>query len=84
MNVIYRDLKPENILLTGDGHLKLSDFGLSKMLKFDNQRADTSCGTPDYLAPEVVMSQNGYTKTCDFWSLGCLIYEMFTGRPPLY
>lgn len=71
--VIYRDLKPENILLTETGHVKLNDFGLSKVLRDDYERAETQCGTPDYVAPEVLLGRP-YTYTCDFYSLGCLIY----------
>ncbi|CAD8138383.1 unnamed protein product [Paramecium octaurelia] len=83
LNVIYRDLKPENILLNQSGHIKLSDFGLSKILDDFNDKADTCCGTIDYLAPEVLGGE-GYSFTCDFYSLGCLIYEMYFGMPPFY
>ncbi|CAD8055713.1 unnamed protein product [Paramecium sonneborni] len=83
MNIIYRDLKPENILVNQSGHIKLSDFGLSKILENYNEKAKTCCGTIDYLAPEVLGS-DGYTYTCDFYSLGCLIYEMYFGKPPFY
>ena len=80
--IIYRDLKPENILLDGFGHLKLADFGLSKfVLNNDNNRAYTICGTPEYLAPEI-LSGVGYDKTVDWWSLGCLIFEMLCGISP--
>lgn len=81
--IIYRDLKPENILVTADGHLRLTDFGLSKVLR-NEDRAYTMCGTPEYLAPEVVLSKDGYSYSCDFWSLGCVIYEMLIGFPPFY
>ncbi|CAK85035.1 unnamed protein product (macronuclear) [Paramecium tetraurelia] len=83
LNVIYRDLKPENILVSESRHIKLSDFGLSKILENDNEKAKTCCGTIDYLAPEVLVN-DGYTFTCDFYSLGCLIYEMYFGKPPFY
>jgi serine/threonine protein kinase len=80
---IYRDLKPENILIDIDGHIKLTDFGLSKIVlsKKDDERAFTICGTPEYLAPEVIMDK-GYDKTVDWWSLGALFYEMLTGFSP--
>jgi len=82
--VIYRDLKPENILLTDDGHICMTDFGISKEgLLADNDRTATFCGTPEYLAPEVLEGK-GYTKAVDWWSFGTLMYEMLTGLPPFY
>lgn len=78
LNTIYRDQKPENIQLDEDGHIKLTDFGLSKK---GVMRASSFCGTPQYLAPEVLKRQN-YNKMVDFWTLGCLIYEMLHGTPP--
>ena len=80
-NMIYRDLKPENILLDSKGHLKLTDFGLSKMLKSSKDKAFTICGTIQYIAPEMLLNK-GYDKNIDWWSLGCLIYEMFVGKFP--
>ena len=81
-NCIYRDLKPENVLLDKDGHIKLADFGLSKiMLEKNKAKAFTLCGTPDYLAPEI-LEDKGYDKTVDWWSLGALIYEMLVGYSP--
>ena len=82
-NMIYRDLKPENILMDSNGHLKISDFGLSKILDNPYDKAYTLCGTPQYLAPEILKNQ-GYDKTVDWWSLGCLLYEMVTGILPFY
>ena len=80
-NMVYRDLKPENILLDSKGHVKLTDFGLSKILEDEDDKAFTLCGTPQYLAPEVLLKK-GYDKMVDWWSLGCVMYEMLMGRLP--
>ncbi|KAL2272260.1 hypothetical protein FJTKL_07168 [Diaporthe vaccinii] len=83
--VVYRDLKPENLLLDEDGHIKLADFGFAKRLQEQNYptKTYTLCGTPEYLAPEVLYN-NGYTTTVDWWSLGILIYEFLVGNPPFW
>lgn len=82
--VIYRDLKPENLLLTREGHIVMTDFGLSKEGLHDKfDRTGTFCGTPEYLAPEVLEGK-GYTKAVDWWSFGTLVFEMLTGLPPFY
>lgn len=79
-NCIYRDLKPENILLQSDGHIKIIDFGLSKMFfgRSNNQRADSICGTAEYMAPEVVYDSS-YDNTVDWFSLGAIAFFFFTG-----
>jgi serine/threonine protein kinase len=79
--MVYRDLKPENILLDSKGHVKLTDFGLSKILDEGNDKAFTICGTPQYLAPEILL-RKGYDKAVDWWSLGCVMYEMLSGKLP--
>ena len=79
--MLYRDLKPENIMVDKNGHIKLTDFGLSKMVKKTKEKAFTICGTPQYLAPEV-LSDDGYDNSVDWWSLGCVMYEMLTGTAP--
>ena len=77
------DLKPENILLDYQGHIALCDFGLCKLNMKDQDKTDTFCGTPEYLAPELLLNQ-GYSKVVDWWTLGILLYEMLTGLPPYY
>ncbi|THH07000.1 hypothetical protein EW145_g3687 [Phellinidium pouzarii] len=84
-NVVYRDLKPENILLDYTGHIALCDFGLCKLNMSETEKTNTFCGTPEYIAPELLESQ-GYTKTVDWWTLGVLLYEMMANRtaPPFF
>lgn len=85
-DIVYRDLKPENILLDNAGHLRLTDFGLAKG-GITGAGAEggtkTFCGTPEYLAPEI-LENKGHGKAVDWWALGTLLYEMLTGLPPYY
>jgi serum/glucocorticoid-regulated kinase 2 len=82
-NVIYRDLKPENVLLDLDGHIKITDFGLSKENFHQDQKSHSFCGSPEYMSPEMLKGE-GHSKVLDFYSLGALLFEMLTGQPPFY
>lgn len=81
--VIYRDLKPDNILVCENGHIKLADFGLSKMNVNEEFSSNSFCGTHAYLAPEIVSKLN-YGKNVDWYGLGAVLYEFCVGLPPYY
>ncbi|KNE68142.1 AGC/SGK protein kinase [Allomyces macrogynus ATCC 38327] len=84
LHILYRDLKPENLLLDREGHIALTDFGLAKEnMHLTDGRTRTFCGTPEYLAPEIVKRQP-YGLAVDWWCLGSVVYEMLVGLPPFY
>lgn len=83
LNIVYRDLKPENILLDIDGHIRITDFGLSKQNIGKRDRSYSICGSPEYMAPEMLLSGE-HGLSVDFYTLGALLYELLTGLPPFY
>jgi RAC serine/threonine-protein kinase len=82
-NIVYRDLKLENLLLDSDGHVKLTDFGLCKENVGYGSTTATFCGTPEYLAPEV-LCESDYSRAVDWWGLGIVLYEMICGKLPFF
>ena len=80
--IIHRDIKPQNIMVTNDNVLKLSDFGFAKFFKDDiDDMSKTICGSPIYMAPEIIMCKT-YSNKIDLWSIGVILYEMIIGKPP--
>lgn len=86
MGIIHRDIKPENLLFSSkdlsQGVIKVSDFGLARFIS-EEKMATTTCGTPGYVAPEIV-AQQPYKEACDFWSLGVVLFILLSGTPPFY
>ena len=79
---MYRDIKPENILIDIDGHIRIADFGLSKIIP-KRQKSYSFCGSPEYMSPEMLQGA-GHDRRVDIYCMGALLFEMLTGLPPFY
>lgn len=82
LRIIHRDLKMANIFLDKEVNLKLGDFGLSAKIEFAEEKKRTMCGTPNYIAPEIIQGESGHSYEVDIWSTGVICYAMILGRPP--
>lgn len=80
-NIIHRDLKLGNLFLNDDLHVKIGDFGLATVIAHEGERKETLCGTPNYIAPEI-LEKKGHSFEVDIWSVGCIMYTLLIGRPP--
>lgn len=80
--IIHRDLKLGNLFIDDKMEIKLGDFGLATKLDFDNEKKRTICGTPNYIAPEVLDGKSGHSYEVDMWSFGVIIYTLIIGKPP--
>jgi polo-like kinase 1 len=80
--IIHRDLKLGNLFLSEKMEIKIGDFGLAAKMEFEGERKRTVCGTPNYIAPEILESKNGHSYEVDIWSLGVILYTLLIGKPP--
>ena len=80
--IIHRDLKLGNLFLSEKMEIKIGDFGLATKMDFEGERKKTVCGTPNYIAPEILESKNGHSYEVDIWSLGVILYTLLIGKPP--
>ena len=80
--VIHRDLKLGNVFLGKNLEIKIGDFGLATRLEFSDERKRTICGTPNYIAPEIIMGTTGYSYEVDIWSCGIICFALLFGKPP--